>query len=53
MEELIKCPFCGGEAEINGSNGTYWIDCNKCRAETGLSNTEAEAIAAWNRRVER
>lgn len=53
MEELKRCPFCGGEAEIIGSNTTYWIDCNECRAETGLFNTEAEAIVAWNRRVQK
>jgi len=50
MAELKTCPFYGGEAEIVGSNATYWIDCNKCRAETGLFNTETEAIEAWNRR---
>ena len=53
MEELRKCPFCGGEAEIFfvGRIG-YLAQCKKCKNMTPWKNTEADAIAAWNRRVE-
>lgn len=61
---LLPCPFCGGEAELHP---TYDMDTNEvdgwfvwcdngtceCKPETGQFFTEAEAIAAWNRRAER
>lgn len=53
MEELLRCPFCGGEATIgDGENGrNYWVLCDKCHAETDFYCTKQEAIAAWNRRA--
>ena len=56
MEELKKCPFCGGEAEIMYISTTVGvmspkIFCPECRNGTQWKDTEAEAIAAWNRRV--
>lgn len=49
-EELKTCPFCGGEAEIVISGGDRRVDCKKCGARSDWYDTEAEAIAAWNRR---
>lgn len=39
MEELKKCPFCGGEATLkmenkSGIGWTIWCTCNKCHAKT-------------------
>lgn len=39
MEELKKCPFCGGEASVkmehkHSIGWTIWCTCNKCHAET-------------------
>lgn len=38
MEELKKCPFCGGEARIkmerkNNVGWTIWCECKKCYAK--------------------
>lgn len=50
-DELKPCPFCGGEAQTDFIEGeSYLIECYVCRAETGIKDSEAEAIAAWNRR---
>lgn len=50
--ELLPCPFCGGEAEINILLGNYCVTCSKCSGSifphSGM--TKAEAIAAWNTR---
>lgn len=39
MEELKRCPFCGGEANVKMEykdviGGTIWCGCDKCHAET-------------------
>lgn len=56
--KIEKCPFCGGEAdieEIPGSpftNETYmWaVGCKDCNIGW-YKETKAEAVAAWNRRA--
>lgn len=47
--EPKKCPFCGGEAEVDGFPLRY-VRCKECGAETGAFDSEGEAIKAWNRR---
>ena len=53
MEELKRCPFCGGEADSNFHERLgHLIRCQECGNMTCWHNSELEAIAAWNRRVE-
>lgn len=62
MSELLPCPFCGGEAEVQHQTRElygdvvdwYGVYCKKqfCGYVSGQS-TEAEAVAAWNTRAER
>lgn len=51
--KLLPCPFCGGEAMIDNAGGKYQAWCEHCCCiHMGeFYNTEAEAIAAWNRRI--
>ena len=57
MEELKRCPFCGGEVHVHEHifhklPSTFGIECDVCGAMTnGFYSYRAEAIAAWNRRV--
>lgn len=62
MEELKKCPFCGGEAfihelkedflgvgfEIKG----YAVVCTNCHSSTEYDKNKNICIESWNRRVE-
>ena len=58
MEELKKCPFCGGEADCSESmmlsNGSFeWaVECVECGAITCGFKTPRQAMQAWNKRVE-
>lgn len=62
MEELKKCPFCGGDAAISydpdgveDTMGHKWrwnVVCNRCAASTGLCHSEQKAKEAWNRRAQ-
>ena len=45
MEDLKKCPFCGGKAEIVGYK-IFWVICKECTAETKSFDTREEAIEA-------
>ena len=60
MTELKKCPFCGGEANIesydpyDGYQGdcmVWRVKCLECKAII-QRRTKEEAIEAWNRRAE-
>ena len=66
MEELKRCPFCGGEAKLISNRIEYEdvhaVRCQKCGASIGFNVQEFgeyrpgyvfkdNAIAAWNRRV--
>ena len=58
--ELKTCPFCGAQREYIHIHDTalvsrfieYYARCWQCAACGPLAETEAEAIAAWNKRVE-
>lgn len=56
-DELKPCPFCGGEAHIDGTSWrptdgaeVAWVTCKRCDAY-GPTLPLKEAIAAWNRRT--
>ena len=56
MEELKKCPFCGGEDTgiLTTSYDGYWkaVYCENCMAHSRKCRQVEDAIEAWNRRVE-
>ena len=60
MNELLPCPFCGGEPRWFWNGTVSVVRCMTCCAsiDNNLSPTEdkeirkAEAIAAWNTRVD-
>lgn len=59
MEELKKCPFCGGKADIYEGEQDfliykqkcYSVFCKSCHCTTQYERTEKEAIDNWNNRV--
>lgn len=58
MEELKKCPFCGGEAMLKINYGfdekviSSFVYCEECGIATRSYALERTAIEVWNRRVE-
>ncbi len=66
-DELLPCPFCGGEAQEYATMGTaefapysserdtkWCVSCRDCDCTKGesLDYTEEEAIKSWNTRKE-
>lgn len=52
MEELKKCPFCGGEAKVKAKlkydvGFGVWCECKECRTRTTTywPNIESEALS--------
>ena len=52
MEELLKCPFCGGEAKLHSGLLNNWVLCLQCGVETKAKLNKQDAIVAWNRRTQ-
>jgi len=56
MEELKRCPFCGGKAIIKKARGYtgYYVACGNALcfvlSVTRMEDSKDAAIAAWNRR---
>lgn len=60
-DELLPCPFCGGDAMLTGgargSANVFYVSCNSCNAigEKFGSKFEDEvkqqARDAWNKRI--
>ena len=49
---LKKCPICGQRGRVHATyNGKYCVQCENCGLTSGCYKTEAEVIAAWNRRT--
>lgn len=57
MEDLKKCPFCGGEAGLSVKRGfkgevvVAFVYCTECGANTRGYALESTAREAWSRRV--
>jgi len=54
--DLLPCPFCGGAASLNNDTDSpcWFVGCSNsaCPIEPcHYADTEAEAIATWNRRT--
>lgn len=61
MEELKRCPFCGGEAVFHvwHEGGGVCVRCKECHCQTttktdGMGNGMAvqTVLNRWNKRVE-
>jgi len=56
-ERELPCPFCGGEASVNGGDdGRMFVECNDCAASSMCALSVKDdpgpmLIAAWNRRT--
>lgn len=52
-DKLKPCPFCGSvHFSVLDFESRYRVECNFCKARTGIWNSEQDAIDAWNRRVQ-
>lgn len=56
MNDLLPCPFCGGEAELNISDFSSSVKCKECGVKSrcfihgtdDLDGSDIKAIKAWN-----
>lgn len=53
MDNKLKpCPFCGSvHLSVLDYESRYRVECNFCKARTGIWDSEADAVDEWNRRV--
>ena len=63
MSELLPCPFCGGDAVLDGSSDDVRVRCETgCQAigrafyfdsddDDAIKKAESDAVEAWNRRT--
>lgn len=49
-KELLPCPFCGGEAEVEHRFGLYFVFCKYCGARVSSFGDVNSAVAVWNTR---
>lgn len=49
-EEIKRCPFCGGEAELKENELWYWVQCKNCHTTSRGSSYESKVTECWNRR---
>lgn len=49
-DQLLPCPFCGGEAEFHDTSST-WVRCEDCGAEIQCQIEKKDAARLWNRRA--
>ena len=49
-ENLKRCPFCGGTANIEKGQIEFLAYCPHCGAQTEYCEMEQEAIKVWNTR---
>lgn len=48
IDRLLRCPFCGGEAELKHNILWDWIQCKNCGAMIQERHCKETAIKAWN-----
>ena len=48
--ELRNCPFCGGEAVLEGK-AFCWVRCKECGTESKGDGVKKVVINKWNTRV--
>lgn len=56
MDELKKCPFCGGIAKVinydaDDNKDVFSVECAECGVIIEYFDTEKEAIKKWNHRI--
>lgn len=51
MIDILPCPFCGNEGELDVSRSSFgkaFIRCLECSAQGPTEHNPTEAIAVWN-----
>jgi Lar family restriction alleviation protein len=52
-ENLLPCPFCGGEPYVHCSDDDKprWVSCSVCEADGPHDGAVKDIFAGWNRRI--